>query len=190
MFFKSDRPVCNHLNVNFIKKKKTTPLHVCPFKCTYIGKNHFSFISVWSEIMSLKSDRLELGFSIHIFIGCALLKCSKSLYMDRVNISMLEPFGEVVAISSLHLSSRIQLIQMLSVGIGQKVHRKQRNSVYELKCTKYASWQTCFMVFVYRPCSESDCTSRVRELDPGPVPYFCGDWSWYNFYGRSHPSAD
>ena len=30
----------------------------------YIGKNHLNFISVWSEIMSLKSEQLELGFSI------------------------------------------------------------------------------------------------------------------------------
>ena len=28
------------------------------------GQNHFNFISVWYEIMSLKSDKLELGFSI------------------------------------------------------------------------------------------------------------------------------
>ena len=27
-------------------------------------KNQVNFISVWSEIMSLKSDQLELGFSI------------------------------------------------------------------------------------------------------------------------------
>ena len=26
-----------------------------------------------------------------------------------------------------------------------------------------------------------------REFDPGPVPYFRGDWSWNNFYGHSHP---
>ena len=43
---------------------KKTPLNVCPLKYTYIGKNHFNLISVWSEIISLKSDRLELGFSI------------------------------------------------------------------------------------------------------------------------------
>ena len=36
---------------------------------------------------------------------------------------------------------------------------------------------------------ESDCRSRGREFDPGPVPYFCGDWSWNNFYGHS-PSAE
>ena len=41
-----------------------TASSVCPLKCTYIGKNHFNFISVWSEIMSLKSDRLELGFNL------------------------------------------------------------------------------------------------------------------------------
>ena len=27
---------------------------------------HFNFISVWSEIMSLKSDQLKLGFSIFL----------------------------------------------------------------------------------------------------------------------------
>ena len=31
----------------------------------YRQKNHFNFISVWSEIMSLKSNRLEVGFSIY-----------------------------------------------------------------------------------------------------------------------------
>ena len=83
---------CNHLNVNFIKStlknhlflKKVdfcifnpknfegkencskTLLNVCILNCTYIGKNHFNFIRVWSEIMSLKSDLLELGFSIFL----------------------------------------------------------------------------------------------------------------------------
>ena len=33
----------------------------------------------------------------------------------------------------------------------------------------------------------SDCNSRGREFDPGPVPYFRGDWSWKNFYGHSPP---
>ena len=35
--------------------------------------------------------------------------------------------------------------------------------------------------------SESDCRSRGCEFDPGPVPYFRGDWSWNNFYGHSPP---
>ena len=34
---------------------------------------------------------------------------------------------------------------------------------------------------------ESNCRSRGREFDPGPVPYFRGDWSWKNFYGHSPP---
>ena len=33
----------------------------------------------------------------------------------------------------------------------------------------------------------SDCRSRGREFDPGPIPYFRGDWSWNNFYGHSPP---
>ena len=33
----------------------------------------------------------------------------------------------------------------------------------------------------------SDCRSRGREFDLGPVPYFRGDWSWNNFYGHSPP---
>ena len=36
----------------------------------------------------------------------------------------------------------------------------------------------------------SDCRSRGRKFDPGPVPYFRGDWSWNDFYGHSPPSAD
>ena len=40
-------------------------------------------------------------------------------------------------------------------------------------------------VSVYR--CVSDCRSRGREFDPGPVPYFRGDWSWNNFYGHSPP---
>ena len=33
----------------------------------------------------------------------------------------------------------------------------------------------------------SDCWYRGREFDPGPVPYFRGDWSWNYFYGHSPP---
>ena len=34
---------------------------------------------------------------------------------------------------------------------------------------------------------ESDCRSRGHEFDPGPVPFFRGDWSWNNFFGHSPP---
>ena len=33
----------------------------------------------------------------------------------------------------------------------------------------------------------SDCRSRDPEFNPGPIPYFRGDWSWNNFYGHSPP---
>ena len=33
----------------------------------------------------------------------------------------------------------------------------------------------------------SDCRSRGREFDHGPVPYFRGDWSWNNIYCHSPP---
>ena len=33
----------------------------------------------------------------------------------------------------------------------------------------------------------SDCRSRGREFDPGPAPYFRGDWSWNDFYSHSPP---
>ena len=32
-----------------------------------------------------------------------------------------------------------------------------------------------------------DSRSRGSEFDPGPVPYFRGDWSWNDFYGHSPP---
>ena len=37
------------------------------------------------------------------------------------------------------------------------------------------SWNRC----------ESDCRSRGGEVDPGPVPYFHGDWLWNDFYCHS-----
>ena len=61
-------------------------------------------------------------------------------------------------------------------------------------------FRPCFLMIYLprtRPCSafgnvsgnrcESDCRSRGREFDPGPVPYFRGDWSWNNFYRHSPP---
>ena len=63
-FKKVDFCIFNPKNFEVKENCSKTLLIVCPLKCTYIGKNYFSFISFWSEIMSLKSDRLELGFSI------------------------------------------------------------------------------------------------------------------------------
>ena len=57
----------------------------------------------------------------------------------------------------------------------------QRN--YRRKCTGPRS--AVGNVSGYR--CVSDCNSRGHEFDPGPVPYFRGDWSWNNFYGHSPP---
>ena len=54
-----------------INRTTTVGVNVCPNKCTYIGKNHLNFIRVWLEMMSLKSDRLEIGLSIP---SCHLIK--------------------------------------------------------------------------------------------------------------------
>ena len=62
----------------------------------------------------------------------------------------------------------------------------------------YMSRQLFFCCTLFTgPCSavsnmygnrwESDCRSRGRDFDPGPVPYFGGDWSLNNFYGHSSP---
>ena len=47
-------------------------------------------ISIWSEKMSLKSDRLELGFSIDIGLGLHLHVCSCYIYASS------ESSGETV----------------------------------------------------------------------------------------------
>ena len=90
VFFKSDRPVCNHIYVNFMKTSLRTIFSLKKSRfCILNPKNfefkktvqntakrlpikihiyrqksfQFYFISIWTEITSLKSDQLELGFS-------------------------------------------------------------------------------------------------------------------------------
>ena len=40
-------------------------------------------------------------------------------------------------------------------------------------------------LLIMRPLA--DCKSRGLDLDPGPIPYFRGNWSWNNFYRHSPP---
>ena len=73
---------------------------------------------------------------------------------------------------------------------------------YNLKFLQFISFLSCINIQMWmvgctnsRPRNavgnvsgnrcESDCRSRGREFDPGPVPYFRGDWSWNNFYGHT-----
>ena len=63
--------------------------------------------------------------------------------------------------------------------------------------SKHATWMARYTMVVTGPRSAvgnvsdyryvSDCRSRGGEFDPGPVPYFRGDWSWNNFYSHSPP---
>ena len=137
---------------------------------------------------------------------------------------MLEPFGEVGANFSLHLSWRTQFAKMkkLTPKINEKNIKKinlisnkclreiilrlsgkgiglvqpQFNSQFPARTQELN--QLCsvlagtFMLLLVQPqfpiagprsavgnvsgyrCV-SDCISRGREFDPGPVPYFCGD---------------
>ena len=57
---------------------------------------------------------------------------------------------------------------------------------YLFKCFLYTGPRSAVGNVSGNRC-ESDCRSRGREFDPGPVPYFRGDWSWNNFYGHSPP---
>ena len=47
------------------------------------------------------------------------------------------------------------------------------------------SWIYSKIIMSYR--CVSDCRSRGREFNFGPVPYFPGDQSWNNFYSHSPP---
>ena len=42
------------------------PLNFCPLNRTYLSKNNSNVISAWSEIMSLKSDQLEILLSVQL----------------------------------------------------------------------------------------------------------------------------
>ena len=78
-------------------------------------------------------------------------------------------------VESLFVTLSIVLYPLLSTGSTQK----------DRKSSHTGPRSAVGNVFGNR--CESDCRSRDREFDPGPVPYFRGDWSWNNFYGHSPP---
>ena len=63
------------------------------------------------------------------------------------------------------------------------VHRTKKLLVRPTSVVSDLSYFHIKQVSDYR-CM-SDCRSRGCEFDPGPGPYFRGDWSWNNFYGHS-----
>ena len=44
-------------------------LNFCPLNRTYLSKKNSNIISAWSEIMSLKSDQLEILLSVQLKFG-------------------------------------------------------------------------------------------------------------------------
>ena len=105
---------------------------------------------------------------------------------------------------SQHQFSELHVDFWESVTVGEQCRTpvscsfQQSDQSHRLACKV-----TCLYVLVTseRPCTGprsavgnvsgykcvSDCRSRVREFDPGLVPYFRGDWSWNNFYGHYPP---
>ena len=58
---------------------------------------------------------------------------------------------------------------------------------FSLLTINYHTWPRSAVGNVSGNRCLSDCRSRDREFDPGPVSYFRGYWSWNNFYGHSPP---
>ena len=77
------------------------------------------------------------------------------------------------------------------------IEKWAETSQHELYCSQFISYAFWLKFHENGPRSAvdsvsgyrcvSDCRSRGREFDPGPVPYFRGDWSWNDFYGHSPP---
>ena len=74
------------------------------------------------------------------------------------------------------LTLKYQLLHCAQISI--YVSRKQE-SIYVTKSTGLHS--------EVGTCNVSNYKSRGCEFDPGPVPYFLGDWSWNNFNSHSPP---
>ena len=81
-----------------------------------------------------------------------------------------------------------------SEGYGESVHMhrlawasvaRKCNKYLHFMCWPMSSIDAVGNVSNYR--CVSGCRSWDREFDPGPVPYYRGDWSWNNFYGHSPP---
>ena len=91
------------------------------------------------------------------------------------------------------------------------ITRRKRENLQNWKTTDFRSWYVLLDMVLINPCHaeyfhvlhytgphsavgntsgnrcESDCRSRGRKFNPGPVPYFPGDWSRNDFYGHSSP---
>ena len=119
--FSLKKSIFAFLTQNKIEVKENgskTLLNVCPLKCIYIDKNHFNFISIWSEIMSLKSDQLELGFStfklfiqnVWIFSICVIILSNRMIiYSTRMII-----YSKPMIIYSTHMITYVKCMNIFS----------------------------------------------------------------------------
>ena len=96
-------------------------------------------------------------------------------------------FISAIVLQSKHLSSKkLESLAQNRNGTSQgnistKIPRWMTTHLNN--CTASNDQSSVGNVSGYRCVSE--CRSRDRDFDPGPVPYFCGDWSWNNFYSHS-----
>ena len=109
---------------------------------------------------------------------------------ENVNHNLSKWFPGIIIMSMVFwIQSRWQIIEInktIDLGHGN-LETGTTSKVTGLRSTSKVTGlrSTVGNVSGYR--CVSDCRSRGREFDPGPVPYFRGDWSWNNFYGHSPP---
>ena len=81
-------------------------LNFCPLNRTYLSKNNSNVISAWSEIMSLKSDQLEILLSVQLKFGVPWHKnkfCPLSWYITKpfivsTNLLMISLFHKTFCV--------------------------------------------------------------------------------------------
>ena len=89
----------------------------------------------------------------------------------------LRLFSAAKTKQKLNISSPLRNLKLLDIYGHQMVYETQLKQTGPRSAVGNVSGYRCV----------SDCNSRGREFDPGPVPYFLGDWSWNYFYGHSPP---
>ena len=120
-------------------------------------------------------------------------KCNVALYFK---FGSWLPNNHVVQLQLIHITFSLALYLFCLQTVFTKLYdtdgsvlpcnyQLSKNIVHEIKFGNTGPRSAVGNVSGYR-CM-SDCRSRGREFDPGPVPYFRGDWSWNNFYGHSPP---
>ena len=132
----------------------------------------------------------EINSSVTLYCCSYICQIMSSL----LNVFYQSIYREINSSATLYCCSYIcQIMSSLLNVFYQSIYREINSSA-----TLYCCSNTCqSWVLFTGPLSAIgnvsgyrcvfDCRSRGCEFDPGPVPYFRGDWSWNNFYGHSPP---